>query len=105
MILDLLLRIYAASKDSLAPRLASMSDNEAQEEAWKDSLVDELKKHEGELLERNNELRSLIEKEEKEQDSKITSEDIREGFSSGVSRRDCLQRTISLSWGTLILEL
>ena len=96
MILDLLLRIYAASKESLAPRLASMSDDEAQEEAWRNSLIDELKKHEGELLERNDELKSLIEKEEKEQESKITSEDIREGFSSGVCRQDCPQWTSSL---------
>ena len=80
MILDLLIRIYASAKETLSPR------NDPDEEAWRDVLVSEIEKHEGELKERNDELRGLIEKEEKEQGSKITSEDIKEGFSSGVSR-------------------
>lgn len=81
MILDLLIRIYASAKETLA----SKSESDPDEEAWREVLVREITKHEEELGERNEELRGLVGKEEKEQGSKITSEDIKEGFSSGVS--------------------
>jgi hypothetical protein len=83
MILDLLIRIYALAKETLSSK--STTNNEPDEQAWAEVLAKEIEKHEVELKERNVELRGLVEKEEKEQGSKITSEDIKEGFSSGVS--------------------
>lgn len=77
MILDLLIRIYASAKETLA------SKSDPDDQAWGEVLGKEIEKHEAELKERNAELRGLVEKEEKEQGSKITSDDIKEGFSSG----------------------
>jgi cell division cycle protein 37 len=83
MILDLLLRVYASAKEEVSKKSFSSTDKE--EEEWVSLLKAELKKHEQELGERNVELQKTVEKEEKEMGGKITSEDIREGFSSGVS--------------------
>jgi hypothetical protein len=40
-------------------------------------------------------LRGLVEQEEKEQGSKITSDDIKEGFSSGVSHPTLVDNDLS----------
>jgi cell division cycle protein 37 len=89
MILDLLIRIYASAKETLA------SKSDPDDQAWGEVLGKEIEKHEAELKERNEELRGLVEKEEKEQGSKITSDDIKEGFSSGVSHPTLVDNDLS----------
>lgn len=79
MILDLLLKIWSEAKTELA------GNDEA--DAWSRALVRGLEKHEKELQERTEECKRQAEEEEQEQKKKITSEDVHEGFSSGVRIR------------------
>lgn len=80
MILDLLLRVYSFAKEAVEKKKGSSEDEET---VWTNALVEQIKVHEDGLKERNTELEGLITKEEEDEHKKITSEDMKEGFSSG----------------------
>lgn len=90
MILDLLLKIWKEAKDELA------GNDEA--DAWSRALVKGLEKHERELQERTEECKKQAEEEEQEQKKKITSEDVHDGFTSGVSLKSPPCVELRLNW-------
>lgn len=75
MILNLLMKIWGECKTEV----------EAGGTNWTEALIASLEKHEKELEERSKECEEQAEKEEQEQKKKITSEDVHDGFSTGVS--------------------
>jgi cell division cycle protein 37 len=77
----MLLKIWEECKEELGK-----TGDVAGEDKWTDALVKGLIKHEDGLKERSEECKKLAQKEEDDQKRKITSEDVKEGWSSSVSR-------------------
>lgn len=77
MMLHMLLKIWEECKEELGK-----TGGVAGEDKWTDALVKGLIKHEDGLKERSEECKKLAQKEEDDQKRKITSEDVKEGWSS-----------------------
>ncbi|KAJ9106762.1 hypothetical protein QFC19_003075 [Naganishia cerealis] len=82
MMLHMLLKIWEECKEELGKKYGGKGADEAGEEKWTEALVQGLIKHEDGLKERSEECEQLAKKEEEEQKRKITSEDVKEGWSS-----------------------
>ena len=78
MILSLLLKVY---DDAREKGVAKGSENQ---EKLREALVANLREHEKKLGERQETCKKDLAQEEKEKAKKITSEDIHDGFDSGV---------------------
>lgn len=84
MMLQMLMKVWEECKEELAKKHGGA--DQAGEDKWVDALVQGLIKHEDGLKERSVECDKLAKEEEEEQKRKITSDDVKEGWSAGVSR-------------------
>ena len=85
MMLQMLLKVWGECKEELGKKYGALDGDQVGEEKWVDALVRGLDTHENGLKERSEECDKLAKEEEEEQSRKITSETIKDGWSSGVS--------------------
>jgi cell division cycle protein 37 len=85
MMLQMLLKVWSECKEELSKKYGALDGDQVAEEKWTDALVRGLDTHEKGLQERSVECDKLANEEEEEQTRKITSENVKEGWSSGVS--------------------
>ncbi len=81
MLLDLLKRVMEEAKTAMDDNKEDVKDSDK----WQKRLGERLDFHEEELRNRSKECDRLATQEEEEQAKKITSDDVTEGYSSGVS--------------------
>lgn len=85
MMLQMLLKVLGECKEELGKKYGALDGDQVGEDKWVDALVRGLDTHENGLKERSEECDKLAKEEEEEQSRKITSETIKDGWSSGVS--------------------
>lgn len=86
MMLQMLLKVWEECKGELAKKYGGDGGDQFGEDKWVEALVQGLNKHEDGLKERSVECDKLAKEEEEEAKRKITSDDVKEGWSAGVSQ-------------------